>query len=149
MMRVLVTGGAGYIGSHSAKALALTGIEPVVFDNLSTGHRWAVRWGPFIEGNLADGVALRRALSTHRIEAVVHFAASAYVGDSMVDPRKYYENNVASSLSLLGAMLDVGVNVIVFSSTCATYGVPEINPIPEGHPQRPINPYGETKLAVE
>ena len=148
-MRILVTGGAGYIGSHTAKALSRAGIEPVVLDNLSAGHRWAVRWGPLVEGDLADGVLVRRVLQDYAIEAVLHFAASAYVGESMADPRKYFHNNVANSLALLDAMLDVGVKRIVFSSTCATYGAPETVPLPEEHPQRPVNPYGESKLMVE
>src|SRR5215211_4013015 len=98
-MRVLVTGGAGYIGSHTAKALARAGFEPVALDNLSTGHRWAVRWGPLLEGDIGDGTLVRRVLHDHAIEAVVHFAASAYVGESMANPRKYFRNNVASSLT--------------------------------------------------
>src|SRR5688572_13781905 len=140
-MRVLVTGGAGYIGSHTAKALARAGLEPVTLDNLSTGHRWAVRWGPLVEGDLRDGVLVRQVLRDYDIGAVVHFAANAYVGESIVNPRTYFENNLAGSLTLLGAMLDTGVGRIVVSSTCATYGIPDTVPIPEEHPQRPINPY--------
>lgn len=146
---VLVTGGAGYIGSHTTKALAQAGFEPVVLDDLSTGHRWAVRWGPLLEADVGDGAALRAILKRYRIRAVIHFAARAYVGESMRDPRGYYWNNVVGTLNLLDAMLDVGVDVIVFSSSCATYGLPEVLPIPEDHPQRPVSPYGETKLAVE
>lgn len=148
-MRVLVTGGAGYVGSHTAKALALAGHELVVFDDLRTGHRENVRWGPLIEGDLGDGDLVRRTLREQRIEAVMHFAASAYVGESMRDPRAYYRNNVANTLGLLEAMLDEDVPTIVFSSTCATYGIPERVPITEAEPQRPVNPYGATKLAVE
>ncbi len=148
-MRVLVTGGAGYIGSHTAKALARQGHEPVVFDNLSLGHREAVKWGPLVEGDLADAEALRAALRQHRIEAVIHFAAYAYVGESVVNPRKYFANNVSNALMLLGAMLDEGVRRVIFSSTCATYGVPRAVPINEEHPQQPVNPYGEAKLFVE
>ncbi len=148
-MRVLVTGGAGFIGSHAAKALARAGFEPVVFDNLSTGHRWAVRWGPLVVGDLTSPARVEAALKEHAVEAVIHFAAHAYVGESMADPRKYYRTNVAGSLNLLDAMLDAGIKQIVFSSTSASYGVPEVVPIPEDHPQRPINPYGETKVAVE
>ena len=148
-MRVLVTGGAGYIGSHTAKALARVGFEPVVFDNLSTGHRWAVKWGPLVEADLANKTAIEEALRTYRVEAVIHFAANAYVGESMQNPRKYFRNNVVNTLNLLEAMQDVGVQHIVFSSTCATYGIPERLPIPEDHPQRPVNPYGESKLFVE
>jgi UDP-glucose-4-epimerase GalE len=149
MTTVLVTGGAGYIGSHTAKALALSGFEPVVLDNLSAGHRWAVRWGPFVEGDLADAELIRAVLSEYRPAAIVHFAASAYVGESMVDPRKYFRNNVANTLNLLEAALDAGVRAVVFSSTCATYGLPDQLPIGESQPQRPINPYGESKLFVE
>jgi len=148
-MRVLVTGGAGYIGSHTAKALAGAGHAPVVFDNLSTGHKWAVKWGPLIEADLADREAIRNALDNHGIEAVIHFAACAYVGESMQEPGKYFQNNVAGTLNLLEAMQEAGVKKIVFSSSCATYGVPESLPISEGHPTHPVNPYGESKLMVE
>jgi UDP-glucose 4-epimerase len=121
-MKILVTGGAGYIGSHTAKALARAGHQPVVFDNLSFGHRWAVRWGPLVEGDLSDKALLRSVLETHEIDAVIHFAASAYVGESMQNPRKYFRNNVVNTLNLLDAMMDAKVKKIVFSSTCATYG---------------------------
>jgi UDP-glucose-4-epimerase GalE len=146
---ILIVGGAGYIGSQTAKRVAQAGFEPVVFDNLIYGHRWAVKWGPLVEGDLADGALIRRVLEQHAVTAVVHFAAFAYVGESVVNPRKYYRNNLAGTLNLLDAMLDVGVRDIVFSSTCATYGVPRKVPIAEDHPQAPVNPYGETKLAVE
>jgi len=148
-MRVLVTGGAGYIGSHTCKALARAGFEPVAFDNLSTGHRWAVKWGPLVQADLADRDAVLDALRAHRVEAVIHFAASAYVGESMGNPRKYFRNNVVNTLNLLEAMQDAGVGTIVFSSSCAVYGIPERVPIPEDHPCRPISPYGESKLFVE
>jgi UDP-glucose-4-epimerase GalE len=148
-MRALVTGGAGYIGSETAKVLANAGHEPVVLDNLSTGHRWAVKWGPFVEGDLADAELLRRTLSDYRIEAVLHFAAVALVGESLREPRKYFRNNMANTLNLLEAMLDTGVNRLVFSSSAATYGDPQKIPIPENHPQLPVNPYGESKLMVE
>lgn len=148
-MRVLVTGGAGFIGSHTAKALAHAGWEPVVLDDLSMGHRGAVRWGPFIHGNLGDRDLLRQVMREHRVEGVIHFAACAYVGESVYDPRKYFQNNVANTLALLDAMMDAGVARIVFSSTCATYGLPESLPIAEDHPQRPVNPYGESKLFIE
>jgi UDP-arabinose 4-epimerase len=148
-MRVLVTGGAGYIGSHTAKHLRRSGIDPIVFDNLSMGHRHAVRWGQLVEGDLADTELLTATLVEHKVDAVIHFAANAYVGESMQDPRKYFRNNVANTLSLLEAMLDAGVRRIVFSSTCATYGLAEALPIDERHPQRPMNPYGESKLFVE
>src|SRR6516165_8223925 len=146
---VLVTGGAGYIGSHTCKVLARAGYQPVVFDNLSRGHREAVRWGPLIEGDLADRSRLITALETHRVAAVVHFAAYAYVSESVADPTLYYRNNLGGSLSLIEAMRETGVDKIIFSSTCATYGVPAGGPIRENAPQLPVNPYGETKLAIE
>ena len=148
-VNVLVTGGAGYIGSHACKALAAAGYRPVAFDNLVYGHRWAVRWGPLVEGDLADPALLRRVMKEHAIDAVMHFAAYAYVGESMDDPGKYFRNNVANTVNLLDAMVASGVDSLVFSSTCATYGVPEQVPIGEDHPQRPINPYGESKLFIE
>ena len=146
---VLVTGGAGYIGSQTCKALARAGYQPVVFDNLSRGHREAVRWGPLIEGDLADRSRLVMALESHQVVAVVHFAAYAYVGESVADPAMYYRNNLGGSLSLIEAMHETGVDKIIFSSTCATYGVPAGGPIRESAPQLPVNPYGETKLAIE
>jgi UDP-glucose-4-epimerase GalE len=146
---ILIVGGAGYIGSQTAKRVAQAGLEPVVFDNLVHGHRWAVKWGPLVEGDLADRALIRRVLEEHHVTAVVHFAAYAYVGESVTNPRKYFRNNVAGTLNLLDAMLDAGVRDLVFSSTCATYGDPQRVPIDEIHPQSPVNPYGETKLAVE
>src|SRR5262249_24465984 len=146
---VLVTGGAGYIGSHTAKILADSGFEPIVLDNLSTGHRWAVKWGPLFEGNLADSKVLRDLIATYRIKAVIHFADHAYVGESIRKPRQYFGNNVVNTLSLLDALVDTGVRHIVFSSTCSTYGIPEQTPIPECHLQRPVSPYGESKLFIE
>jgi UDP-arabinose 4-epimerase len=148
-MRVLVTGGAGYIGSHTSKALAREGHEPVVFDNFSGGHRWAVKWGPCVEGDLAQRESVISALRAHRIEAVMHFAASIQVGESVQNPRKYFWNNVVNTLQLLEAMLEEGVKDIVFSSSAGIYGTPEKVPIPEDHPARPVNPYGETKLIME
>ena len=147
--RVLVPGGAGYIGSHTCKALAGAGYVPVTLDNLVYGHRDAVRWGPFVEADLADRALLERVLREHHISAVVHFAAYAYVGESMADPGRYFHNNVTCSLNLLDAMHATGVRRMVFSSTCATYGIPETTPITEDTPQRPVNPYGESKLMVE
>jgi UDP-arabinose 4-epimerase len=149
LQSILVTGGAGYIGSHACKTLAHAGYRPVVFDNLSRGHRKAVRWGPLVEGDLADRVRLCAALTEHRVAAVMHFAAYAYVGESVADPALYYRNNLVGTLSLLEAMREAGVGEIVFSSTCATYGTPAGRPIRESAPQRPVNPYGETKLAIE
>jgi UDP-arabinose 4-epimerase len=147
-MRVLVTGGAGYIGSHTAKVLARAGFEPIVFDNLSAGHREAVRWGRLIEGDLADTDLLKTTLARHQIEAVLHFAARAYVGESMQVPHEYFRHNVTYSLNLLDAMREVGVRRIVFSSSCAVYGVPTSLPITESHPANPVNPYGESKLFI-
>jgi len=148
-MKTLVVGGAGYVGSHILGPLLRAGHEPIVFDNLSKGHRQAVGELPLVVGDLADGDALRRTLADHRIEAVMHFAAHCYVGESVTDPAKYYRNNVAGTLSLLEAMRDAGVWRIVFSSTCATYGEPAAQPISEALPQQPINPYGFTKLVIE
>ena len=149
MKRILITGGAGYIGSHTAKAVGCKGWEPVVFDNLSAGHEWAVQWGPFVRADLADSEAIRSAIRQYRPDAVVHFAASAYVGESVVNPRKYFRNNVVNSLNLLEIMLEERVDTMVFSSSCATYGVPAVVPITEESPQEPSSPYGESKLFVE
>ncbi len=149
MESILVAGGAGYIGSHVAKLLAQKGYHPVVLDNLVYGHRWAAKWGTFVEADLADRERVRDVLLEHRIRAVMHFAAFAYVGESVRVPAKYYRNNVANTIALLEVMAEVESEHFIFSSTCATYGEPEQVPIPEGHPQRPINPYGRTKLMVE
>ena len=148
-MRVLVTGGAGFIGSHACKALAAAGHEVVVYDNLSTGHASAVRWGPLERGDIRDGEQVRAVLERHRPDLVMHFAALAYVGESMADPAAYYDVNVAGTSALLNAMKSNCVRNIVFSSTCATYGIPEELPIREASPQKPVNPYGFTKLCVE
>ncbi|AVA25897.1 UDP-glucose 4-epimerase GalE [Rhizobium sp. NXC24] len=147
--KVLVAGGAGYIGSHTAKLLRSKDIEPIVFDNLVTGHRSSVRWGPFVHGDILDTSSLTRTLLQYKPDAVVHFAASAYVGESVEDPAKYYRNNVGGSLSLLDACRHAGIDKVIFSSSCATYGVPESLPITETTPQLPINPYGRTKLIAE
>lgn len=149
MNRILVTGGAGYIGSHAAKALANAGFTPIVFDNLSRGHREAVKWGPLIQGDLHDAVALDAAFRQYRPEAVMHFAAFAYVGESVSNPFLYYHNNVSGTLSLLQAMKRACCERLVFSSTCATYGIPSVLPITEETPQSPVNPYGASKLMVE
>lgn len=146
---VLVTGGAGYIGSHACKALSNAGYLPVTVDNLSSGHRDFVKWGPLFEADIRDSVVLNDAFAEHRPVAVMHFAAHAYVGESVADPQKYYDNNVTGSLSLLAAARRAGVQRIVFSSTCATYGQPDNLPITEDTPQRPINPYGRSKLMIE
>lgn len=146
---ILVTGGAGYIGSHTCKALALAGYLPIVYDDLSRGHSWAVKWGPLAVHDLADKDALRRVILEYDIAAIIHFAAFAYVGESMHNPLRYFQNIVANTLTLLEAMADTGVTSLVLSSTCATYGVPDALPICEEHPQIPVNPYGESKLMLE
>jgi UDP-glucose-4-epimerase GalE len=146
---ILVTGGAGYIGSHAAKALVRAGRRVVVYDNLSAGHRGAVRWCDLVAADLHDGAALRRTIREYQVGAVLHFAALASVGDSVRDPLPYYRENLEGTLGLLRAMLDEGVRSIIFSSTAAVYGEPAETPITETHDTRPINPYGETKLAVE
>jgi UDP-glucose-4-epimerase GalE len=146
---VLVTGGAGYIGSHTCKALAAAGYHPVSLDNLTLGHRWAVQWGPLVEADLLDADAVQRALREHHVEAVIHFAASAYVGDSMRDPAAYYRNNVLTTLALLDAMRSASVKDIIFSSSCSVYGNPSHVPIDETHPTGPLSPYGQSKLDGE
>jgi UDP-arabinose 4-epimerase len=148
-VNILVTGGAGYIGSHTADRIEKSGHTAIVYDNLSAGHRWAVGSKTLIEADLADEHSIQRAIEQYRIEAVIHFAAYTYVGESVADPRKYFQNNVVNTLNLLEVMLDLGVKYIVYSSTCATYGIPEKLPISEEHPQRPVNPYGESKLFIE
>jgi UDP-glucose-4-epimerase GalE len=146
---VLVTGGAGYIGSHAAKALHRAGYRVVVFDNLIAGHRAAAKYGELVEGDIIDQDAVRAALRGHDVSAVMHFAAFLDVGESVREPAKYYRNNFVGALSVLEAMAAESVRHLVFSSTCATYGEPIATPIDETHPQRPINAYGESKLAVE
>jgi UDP-glucose-4-epimerase GalE len=149
MTSILVTGGAGFIGSHTAKVLSQNNFQPIVFDNLSTGHEWAARYGPFVRADLADKPAIVAAIAQYKVEAVIHFAASAYVGESMGNPIKYFRNNVANTLNLLEAMHEQGLKKIVFSSSCTTYGIPERMPISEDFPQVAISPYGESKLMVE
>jgi UDP-arabinose 4-epimerase len=149
MTNVLVTGGAGYIGSHTCKALRQAGFSPVTYDNLTRGNPEAVRWGPLEIGDLADGARLRAAIARHRPAAVVHFAALAHVGESNENPAAYYRNNVGGTAELLDAMRECAVPHIVFSSTCAVYGVPETVPIREDSPYAPINPYGATKMVCE
>ena len=146
---VIVVGGAGFIGSHTAKLLSRQGYEPVIYDNLSTGHREAVRWGRFVEGDILDTPRLTRAIEECGPVAVIHFAASAYVGESVQNPAKYYRNNVNGTQSLLEACRLGNARNVIFSSSCATYGVPDRLPIREGEVQRPINPYGRTKLIAE
>jgi UDP-glucose 4-epimerase len=148
-MKVLVTGGAGYIGSHAVCQLKRSGWEAVIFDNLVYGHRELAQGSELIVGDLQDNDLLSAVFSKHRFDAVMHFAAYAYVGESVQEPSKYYRNNVCATLNLLDAMREAEVKKIIFSSTCATYGEPKEVPIPESHPQDPINPYGASKLMVE
>jgi UDP-arabinose 4-epimerase len=149
MAPVLVTGGAGYIGSHVCKHLAQTGIQPIVFDNLSRGHRDAVQWGPLIVGDLLDSNLLLETMEKYRPSAVIHFAALSYVGESVINPDLYYANNVSGTISLLNVMVRAGIGQFVLSSTCAVYGVPDVLPITEDTPARPVNPYGRTKHIIE
>ena len=146
---VLVTGGAGYIGSHTAKALSSAGFVPVTYDNLVYGHRWAVQWGPFQEGDIGDKTKLMETIRRYEISAVIHFAAFAYFGESVKRPELYFDNNVTKSLALLDVVAEAGIRHVVFSSSCATYGTPTLIPITEDTPQLPVNPYGETKLIIE
>ena len=146
---MLVTGGAGYIGSHAAKALAQAGHRVVVYDSLIAGHRDAVKYGEFVQGDVLDAGALRSTITRHGVDAVMHFAAFLDVGESVREPAKYYRNNVVGALTVLDAMAAEKVATLVFSSTCATYGEPTETPITESHPQRPINSYGESKLVIE
>lgn len=147
--RILVTGGAGYIGSHTAKLLKSRGIEPVVYDNLLTGHRSSVRYGPLVQADILDTMLLTETILRYMPVAVIHFAASAYVGESVEDPAKYYRNNVCGTLSLLDACHETGLDKVIFSSSCATYGVPVTLPVAETAIQLPVSPYGQTKLTAE
>ena len=146
---ILVTGGAGYIGSHTVKLLDSLGYVPVVVDNLSNGHRELVKWGEFVHGDITDDSLMKSLFCEYSFEAVMHFAAYAYVDESVSNPAKYYQNNVTGTLQLLKHMVIGGVNKIIFSSTCATYGDSSVEFIDETHPQRPINPYGASKLMAE
>lgn len=148
-MKLLVTGGAGYVGSHCCKAFAQAGWDVVVFDNFSRGWKDFVKWGDCVEGDILNPDDLKSAIETHKPDAVAHFAALAYVGESVQHPDIYYRNNTQGSLNILEAMRDGGVKNLLFSSTCATYGVPLAMPIHEELPQNPINPYGWSKLIVE
>ena len=149
-MKVLVAGGAGYIGSHCVRQLQLAGHEPIVVDNLSYGHRGSVPEEiPFYEANISDRERMVEILRREDVESVMHFAAFCYVGESVEKPIMYYNNNLVATMGLLEAMLEAGVRKFIFSSTCATYGIPESLPMTEDFPQKPINPYGNTKLAVE
>jgi UDP-glucose 4-epimerase len=145
----MVAGGAGYIGSHMVLYLLDKGYNPIVYDNLSEGHKEAVLGGTFIEGDLSDKNKLNEVFKSYDISAVMHFAASCYVGESVTNPAKYYKNNVVTTLNLLDTMIENNIDKFIFSSTCATYGLPQYLPLTETHPQSPVNPYGNTKLAVE
>ncbi len=149
MHTVLVTGGAGYVGSHCCLALARAGYKVVVFDNLYNGHERFAKWGAFVRGDIRDKAALEAVFAEHKPAAVLHCAALIEVGESVKDPARFYDNNVAGALTLLQAMRDAGVSAFVFSSTCATYGVPQRLPLDETHPQLPVSPYGWTKLMIE
>jgi len=146
---VLVTGGAGYIGSHTCKTLFHAGYTPVTYDNLSGGFRDLVKWGPFEEGDILDRHRLNEVLDRYRPEACLHFAGLIQVGESVAEPEKYYRNNVTGTVTLLEALLDHDIKKFVFSSSAAVYGDPQINPIQEDHPLNPINPYGTSKAEVE
>jgi UDP-glucose 4-epimerase len=148
-MNVLVTGGAGYIGSHTCKQLKKNGYTPVTYDNLGRGHEEFVKWGPLVVGDILDTKKVIETLKEYNIQAVLHFAAFAYVGESVEKPEIYYRNNVQGSLSLFEGMLKANVKKLVFSSTCATYGIPDKVPLTEELPQNPINPYGQSKLMIE
>ncbi len=149
MTTILVTGGAGYIGSHTCKALSAAGLACITFDNLSRGHADLVQWGPIVVGDILDPAALDETFKRYRPDAVIHFAALAYVGESFTTPLTYYKVNVTGMVNLLDAMVRNGTDKILFSSSCATYGIPDTIPISESIPQRPISPYGRSKLACE
>ncbi|MAK61512.1 MAG: UDP-glucose 4-epimerase GalE [Ponticaulis sp.] len=146
---ILVTGGAGYIGSHTCLALAEAGYTPIVFDNLSNGHREFAQWGPFVEGDIRDEVALKQVMDEYSPIGVIHFAALIEVGESVKRPGPFYANNVGGAITLINVAREAGVKAFVFSSTCATYGEPQYMPMDEAHPQKPINPYGHSKLMIE
>src|SRR5438132_4326055 len=149
MERILVTGGAGFIGAHTCKALAAYGLHPIAFDNLSRGNRETVQWGPFVQGDILQPADLDRAFERYQPKSVIHFAALAYVGESVAEPLAYYQNNVAGLINVLDAMVRHGADTMVFSSSCATYGIPEALPIAENARQQPISPYGHSKLVGE
>jgi UDP-glucose 4-epimerase len=146
---ILIVGGAGYIGSHTNKLLNQKGFNTIIYDNLVYGHEEFVKWGRFIEGDLGDSLKLRELFQENNVDAVIHFAAYAYVGESVSNPEKYYLNNVVNTLNFFKIMREFNVNKIVFSSTCSTFGAPQYLPIDEDHPQTPINPYGQSKLFIE
>jgi UDP-glucose 4-epimerase len=149
MTNILVTGGAGYIGSHTCLALADRGYTPVVYDNLVNGHREFVRWGPLEQGDVRDRARLEQVINSHKPAAIIHFAGLIEVVESIANPIAFFENNVTGSVNVLAAALNAGIDKVVFPSTCATYGIPQAIPMREGHPQFPISPYGTSKLLVE
>lgn len=149
MTNILVTGGAGYIGSHTCQRLAAAGYTPITYDNLSRGHQYAVQWGPFEYGDIRDSARLNAVCKHYQPSAVIHFAALAYIGESVQQPLAYYQNNVAGTLTLLDCLQQHDIDHLIFSSTCATYGIPDHLPVTEQTPQRPINPYGHSKLMIE
>ena len=149
MKNILVVGGAGYIGSHMAKYLSKKGYMPIVLDNLVCGHRRAAKYGPFFDGSMNDSSLLQKIFSDYPISAVMHFAAFCYVGESVEEPARYYQNNVANTLALLEVMVEKNIGNFIFSSSCATYGEPLEVPMTEDHPLKPISPYGRTKVMVE
>ena len=149
MQTVLVTGGAGYIGSHVCKELALNGYLPVTYDNLSRGHQWAVKWGPLEIGDILDENCLKEVIKKHKPSIIIHFAAYAYVGESVKKPDLYYQNNVIGTFNLLKVLEDIKFPYLIFSSSCSVYGNPKKIPINESHPQKPVNPYGKSKLMIE
>ncbi len=146
---IIVTGGAGYIGSHACKLLANVGYLPVVYDNLSRGHDWAVKWGPLEKGDILDPDRLGEVIKKYQPDAIMHFAAFAYVGESVNNPILYYQNNVVGTYTLLRVMLEHGIEKFIFSSTCAVYGEPDTLPLTESHKKQPVNPYGNTKAIIE
>ena len=142
MQSILVTGGAGFIGAHTCKALAVHGLQPITVDNLSRGRRDMVQWGPFVQGDILKPADLEQAFKRYQPKSVIHFAAFAYVGESVAQPLAYYQNNVSGLINVLDTMVRYGANTIVFSSSCTVYGMPDTHPIRETAPQRPISPYG-------
>jgi UDP-glucose 4-epimerase len=146
---ILITGGAGYVGSHTNKYLSELGYKTVVLDNLERGHKELIKWGEFVEGNVGDTLLLKELFGSYKFDAIVHFAAYAYVQESVLQPEEYWRNNVGNTLSLLESTIEHGVKKFILSSTCATYGIPTEIPILESHQQNPVSPYGASKLAVE
>src|SRR4029453_3899827 len=149
MQPILVTGGAGFIGAHTCKALAADGLHPIAFDNLSPGYRDMVRWGPFVQGDILQSADLDQAFEQYHPKSVLHLRAPPYVGESVAKPLAYYQNNVSGLINVLDAMVRHGADTIIFSSSCTVYGIPEMLPIPETARLQPISPYGRSKLMCE